>query len=300
MRAISFVALPDVAARIKPLRPKFARKHGRPLKVAPRSTRYMLIGTAFDYLLRFELQRRMPHAVATHWVAESAIDRIHHQTGSVSTTLDLLTAAPPDQYIPPDEVVSRIRRLLKAAKTSLESFRQLGQPSATKHAEMAAHAIRLAKVDSVIRAMRLEPTFEEAKADDVQELVDLLAVVPFDKFAASKTMLLNPSFGEASRLVGGADADLIADCTLVDFKTTTKEEIEGKSLDQLLGYFLLARRENLTNPSFPALNRVGLYFSRHGHLWIQEVSVWTSHPEFLAVEEWFFKRAGELFKPAKV
>jgi hypothetical protein len=66
---LRFLAEPDVAAKIKPLRPKLPRKIPATLKVQPRSNRFMTVGTAFDYLLRFELQRRAPHAVAGRWVA---------------------------------------------------------------------------------------------------------------------------------------------------------------------------------------------------------------------------------------
>jgi hypothetical protein len=39
---------------------------------AARSRRYGLVGTAFDYLLRFELQRQAERTVGRHWVAEHA------------------------------------------------------------------------------------------------------------------------------------------------------------------------------------------------------------------------------------
>ena len=62
MSLSSFLEQPDVMAVLKPLRPESRRKIDVPIKVEPRSGRYILVGTAFDYLLRFELQRgpRMP------------------------------------------------------------------------------------------------------------------------------------------------------------------------------------------------------------------------------------------------
>ncbi len=58
MSLLSFISLPDVAAKIKPLRPRLSRTIPAELRAKPRSNRYMTVGTAFDYLLRFELQRR--------------------------------------------------------------------------------------------------------------------------------------------------------------------------------------------------------------------------------------------------
>ena len=72
----SFVSMPDVAAKIKSLRPAISRKIPVQIKVEPRSKRYSLIGTAFDYLLRFELQRRAPHAVSNGWVRRRRRTRV--------------------------------------------------------------------------------------------------------------------------------------------------------------------------------------------------------------------------------
>ncbi|QDU23550.1 hypothetical protein ETAA1_55510 [Urbifossiella limnaea] len=49
-------------------------------------------------------------------------------------------------------------------------------------------------------------TFEEAPSDLVAELVDLLGVVPFDRLIHPDRMLRTPTFGEASALVGSAEA----------------------------------------------------------------------------------------------
>ena len=102
---------------------------------------------------------------------------------------------------------------------------------------------------------------------------------------------MNPTCGESSRTVGGADADLITGDLLIDFKTTAKKVIDATQLDQLFGYFLLARNEGKTDPDFPDIRRVGLYFCRHGHLSTWDVSQWTGHPDFPSIEEWFFAHA---------
>jgi hypothetical protein len=48
MSLTSFVKLPEVVAKIKPLRPKLPRKIDAPLKVPLRTKRYRLLGTPFD------------------------------------------------------------------------------------------------------------------------------------------------------------------------------------------------------------------------------------------------------------
>lgn len=315
MSLTSFLEMPDVTAKVKPLRPKLPRKLSVPLKVEPRSKRYMLVGTAFDYLLRFELQRRAPHAISERWVAEYAPkiisggwvtakgevayvpDNLLREANRASFDLDTGEW----RHLPENllELVDRARLVLDNAKAAVAAYMKLKSPTAVEKAELAGHAIRLAKLDSVLRVRRLEPNFEEASSEDIQDLLDLLAIVPFNELLHGKLFLLNPTFGQASRLVGGADSDLIAGDLLVDFKTTKNGEIENRYLDQILGYLLLARKQRSIDPTFPVINRVGLYYCRHGYLWSVAASTWTFHPGFPGIEQWFFQRADEVFGAAK-
>jgi hypothetical protein len=112
--------------------------------------------------------------------------------------------------------------------------------------------------------------------------------------------LLNPRFGQTSDFVGGADIDLIAGDSLVDFKTTKQDAVEVGSVDQMLGYLLLARKQQTIDPTFPVINQLSFYFSRHGYLWSMPASNWTSRPEFAELEQWFFQRAAEVYSDASV
>jgi len=59
-----FIDNPEVNDKLKRLRPGGSRKIGATVRVEPRSNRYTMVGAAFDYLLRFELQRRAPPSSA--------------------------------------------------------------------------------------------------------------------------------------------------------------------------------------------------------------------------------------------
>ncbi len=79
MSLTTFVDRRDVAKKLRRLQEPARRRRtaGRvrkkritradgqriPVKVEPRTKNYSLVGAAFDYLLRFELQRRAPHAI---------------------------------------------------------------------------------------------------------------------------------------------------------------------------------------------------------------------------------------------
>src|SRR5260221_14659176 len=85
-------------------------------------------------------------------------------------------------------------------------------------------------------------------------------------------MLLNPTFGAASHLVGNADADLIVGDLLVDFKTTARQEVPQKYVLQLVSYLILARYARNLGLPFPEIRRIGILFTRHGSLLSRDVS----------------------------
>ena len=206
----------------------------------------------------------------------------------------------PGDYLTLEEVLKRVEVTITEAKAAVAAYVKNKAPNRAEQTNLAAHAIRLAKLDSVYRAGHLDLQFEEADPEDVQDLLDLLAIVPFDALLHKEVLLLNPTFGDSSRIVGGADADLIVGNLLVDFKTTKKNEIQAHDLDQLLGYYLLARNQRHTDSTFPPIDRLGLYYCRHGHLWTVETAVWTSHPRFSETEKWFFRRAREVFGSSRL
>ncbi len=304
MSLTSFVGMREVRETIKPIRPKLPRMIAVPIKVEPSSKRYALVGTAFDYLLRFELQRRAPHAVTEGWAAEKARDRLRP---FISKNCRVYCGQPKwdgnlDHFIPPEEVFRRATKIVEDAKTAVAAYVKLKRASRDKRADLAAHAIRLANLDPVYRRgdYQLDPQFDQAFPEDVENLLALLAIVPFDKLIHDQVLLLNPNFGATSELVGAADTDLITGDMLVDLKTTKKGEMDGVNLDQLFGYYLLARRHRQVDPTFPEIKRLAFYFSRHGYLWSEPATTWTDHPQFSEIEKWFFQRAEKIYgRPRK-
>jgi len=308
-----FIKMAEVAAKIKPFRPKIPRRIPAELKVKPGTNRFSMVGTAFDYLLRFELQRQAPHAVCRELVAENVPSKIweSNEGGRVRSFLPLSKdnqglvsfatgrGAGVGSEELAKETAERTRRVVETAKSAVAAYVLNGSPGAPERAEVAKHAIQLAKLDSMYRASQFDSTFEEAAPEDVDDLLAMLAIVPFESLMHHE-ILLNPIFGDTSKLVGGADTDLISGDMLVDLKTTKKSAMHPRELDQLFGYFLLARHQRHDDPNFPEIKRVALYFCRHGHLWTLNSNIWTDLPEFSDVEQWFFQRAGEVFSKARI
>ena len=102
----------------------------------------MLVGTAFDYLIRFEIRRRAPHAIARQWVAEHAPDIIWHEDEKGAVGMDLLTDADPADHLPPEEVARRIRRILADARAAVNAYQATQAPTDAQRAELSGHALR--------------------------------------------------------------------------------------------------------------------------------------------------------------
>jgi hypothetical protein len=281
-----FIALKDVKDRLKPFRPPPPRKIGVPIRVESRGTKdgNSMIGTAFDYLLRFELQRQVPHLVGSdeRWVAEhtpNLVKNLQITWGDVAA------------------IKKQMESTLSNARMTWKAYVGNRNPSDTKRMELATYAMKLAKLEPLFRRGVLAPDYNEVDSESVSELMDLLAIVPWKEFIHSK-MLLNPTF-PASIQVGGADGDLVTGDLLVDFKVVSKNEHNSEHFDQLLGYYLLANHCSRHVPIeefFVQINKVGIYYCRHGYLWSMPVSFWTEQADFPKLKEWFFVRANEIYK----
>ena len=139
------------------------------------------VGTAVDYLLRFHLRRLNPEVVTGRtWTAETAAELLSN-----------------DEQ---ERALETIRRAKKA--------RDAYVASGTLTRTVLEAALHLARLDLVARTRRtgsidiegIKPV-TEADVDDLRQLHE---VIPDDLFQASELCLLNPTFGKASGLVGGA------------------------------------------------------------------------------------------------
>jgi len=80
-------------------------------------------------------------------------------------------------------------------------------------------------------------------------------------FQTKKSLYMNPTFGEYSRKVGGADADYIIGNMLVDIKTSAYRELKKEYIIQLLCYSFLARLQNKRK-----IHQIGVFMPRFGRL----------------------------------
>ena len=105
------------------MRPKGPRTLKVELKAPPRTKNYMLVGVAFDYLFRFEMQRLNPSVIARKWVAEHSLARVRWEspTGSLVVAPPVMMQGSIDlsQSIDPRGAIGGTRKRLRRCEESI-------------------------------------------------------------------------------------------------------------------------------------------------------------------------------------
>jgi hypothetical protein len=132
-------------------------------------------------------------------------------------------------------------------------------------AELMPDCMILAKLENVARSGRDFPNSEifDTAEEDIKDLQYLVKLVDRTSFTAVRRCILYPRFGQSSLDLGGADADFIIDDTLIEIKTTKFLEFRREYFRQLIGYYILNKREH---DMYGELEKLGIYFSRFAKL----------------------------------
>lgn len=211
--------------------------------VFPQHQEFALLGTAFDYAARVLTKAKFPIAKQRGlWIAQEAA----------------IAAAEKG------EPIERVIAMADVVEKSIAIFNRR-----VINDDFAWACINLANLDKFIRVGNM-PKYVPYNPDH-EMLADLkrLSKVFLDNFPMpQEDARLNPTFGAGSELVGGADADLIFDGTLVDIKTTKNWALTIDYINQLIGYVILRDyNKGVVDPGgYCEIRKVGIYFSRHGHL----------------------------------
>lgn len=258
----------DVRERFKQEFRKPQWRVKRELLAPPFTKRYSTVGTAFDYILRFYVKRLNPNVFDNgHWVAEISLALLQRQ---------------PSLYV-------KAEKIIEQAKARERIFQQTGQITD----KLIESALSLAYLDPIYRAGRgHEYIGAPIDAKDIDDVKKLMSIVNPEFFKATRLCMLNPTFGEASGLVSGADADIVIDDNLIDIKTTKKFEFRMSDFHQIMGYYVLHQIGGLGNlrPK-PGIKKVSIYFSRHAYLHTLEIGNLINEDAFPDFVEWFIARA---------
>jgi hypothetical protein len=187
-------------------------------------------------------------------------------------------------------LVRRVRKIAKQARRSHAEYLATGE----MNDRIISDVIRLAQLEPIFRAGYVDKNIGSVDERDIEDQWNLFVTLnrfieeslSFN-FKADSVCELNPVF-KASALVGGADADLIVDRTLIDIKTTKDPAVQREHLNQLIGYYVLA-----TSGRDYAIDTLALYYSRFGELYALSVDDVINRDTFPSFVNWFEKRAEE-------
>lgn len=277
MSLTSFLNLPDVREKFRQefVKPRVAM--GKELLAPPLSKRYSLVGTAFDYLLRFYLQRLNPNAKQRRWVAEAGLDKLG---GTEFYDID----AEEWSFLDEDGNQKTGRTVLNRARAAQVRYAASGKITDS----LLKGVIGLAQLDVVFRCGFIDENLGVAHREDVRDLRNLISLVKPNEFCARRICLLNPTFGIGSRLIGGADADLLIDGMLIDVKATKKAELTRDHFNQLLGYLALHEIWGLDGlKRKPKISKLAVYSARYACWQVLNVKDVINVKTFSSFLQWF-------------
>jgi len=300
MSLTHFIDLPEIRQELEKQFIMPSLKTPNNIQVEPKTKSYGLTGTAFDYLFRFKLIRLNPSALAKRWVAETALNSLPQDYDNGE-----LEAESKAKGIPVDalkemiglgiknhrnSLKERVGKLITEAKQMYDEYIQSG----VMNDEVIRATVHLAQIDPIYRANYLDPNLGYVDNLVIQELRELIEIVDDEAFVARDHCLLNPTFGDASCEVGGADADFIIDGCLVDIKTTKAARFRRAQFNQLIGYYILHDIGGINGDYDIFITTLGVYYSRYGELCTFPVEplIGRGYSSFV---NWFRKKMKEIY-----
>jgi hypothetical protein len=250
----SFITRPpfNEKFRLAITRPK--GKLNKPILAPPLTKNYQLVGIAFDYLLRFYLERINAGAKTFDWAAEEGVILLEPFEGTS------------DKY--------------EKAKSHLDGARNLYQlyiQDGVLTDELISAALCLAHLEGSRRSgIFNEADLLTSDERDIADLRQLMSLVREQDFSSRKACYLNPTFGSTR-----SNADLIIDDKLIDIKTTKHLVLDRQHLHQLVQYYILLSLEGIDAArKHPVnyfeeeceVNQICIYFSRYGYLHLMKIA----------------------------
>ncbi len=267
MSLSSFLQKSDVRARFRQEFSKPTFVENKALLAPPLTPNSSIVGTAFDYLMRFYLKTLNPQPIQREWAAESTVhllkqqgeNRLHDQAFVIVT-----------------RARENYAEFLKARQITDDLIRS---------------TLQLAKLDAFLRARKIDPNLDYIEQADIEDVKALINLVDFSQFTSQGVVLLNPTFGLISLKIGGADADFVVDDLLIDIKTKKRFELARDDVNQLMGYYTLSKINEIDGaPEGHEIKRLGIYFARYAQLFVFNVSEVVNPQTFSQFLEWFQQR----------
>jgi len=283
MSLTGFIKQPHVKEQFGEEFPNQGNQVSNTIQAEWQTQNHARIRTAFDYLLRFWLQRNVPNC--------------HFQPLNAESSLELAEEQSP-------EYEGQIRTSINQAKTARDEYLETGTVTPT----LIQSAIDLARIDNIFsREGKVPKNLGEYDDADIVDCIRLIEILDNSNELDGSVVHLNPTLGYGSWLIGGANPDLILDGTLVDVEVSDKPNFKPDYWRRLVAYLVIADIENIlhekgvydqiglgefmTEPPSYEIKQFGVYFARYGELsTIPASAIYTAnnYPDFRG---WFIQAA---------
>lgn len=275
-------------------KPKFDLK--KEILTPPFSKRYRLVGSAFDYLLRFYIERmNSPECTVVYpWVAEGWTIA----GGRVDVWLGYDPVGKKSEWVvSPGGIGEKCEQILSKAKAQYSLYLRTGEITD----DLIKSSIKLSQLDNIAKSCYVDERLGTVTKDDVRDLRQLMAIVDPAMFRARQLCVLNPRLGNMRGHIGCAD--LVIDDALLEIKTVKHLQLEKKYLDELISYYVLFRMGGFSQMKGvkgalvePKIRKLGIYYSRYAELFTLPVEAVVNERK-LAL---FLRRLAKNWKNAKV
>ena len=192
MVLVDFLETPIIRSEMQRVLPFESFRIKGEMRAPPLTKNLALVATAFDYLLRFFIEEKNSNSdrvVTERLVAEKALQQIiRHENMWKMNEL---------KYAFREEKTA-MKRLIDGARGNCQTYISTGR--ITDHFLKAC--IHLAQIDPYFRSEIITDKMGVVDSRDVEDLRNLISVVPVDRFIVRNYSYLNPTFGYGSRLVG--------------------------------------------------------------------------------------------------
>ncbi len=243
----------------------------KPLLAPPLTSNYQLVGIAFDYLLRFYLERINVGSKTSEWAAEEGVILLEPMEGTSDT-------------------YEKAQSHLDDARKLYQSYIQDGFLTD----ELISAALSLAHLEGARRSGAFnEADLMTLDERDVADLRELMSLVQEHDFTSRKACYLSPTFGSTR-----SNADLIIDDKLIDIKTTKDLVLDRRHLHQLVHYYILLSLEGIDFGRKRHINyfeevcevsQICIYFSRHGYLHTMKITDLINSESLPGFVKWYIE-----------
>ncbi len=294
MSLTSFLKIPRIRAMFSTSIPKPKIKIESDILTPPLTKNYTIVGIAFDYLLRMFLKRINTNVIESVWIAEQLLTNPF--TPILKDVVAEFAEGEPGKVIEykETELSKYLKQILLKCKDQYSKYLQSGEITD----KLLEDFLLLSQFDPIFRTGHVFDIKHNVDKKDIKDLGNLISLLHSKKnlFISKEHCFLNPTFGEASRMIGGADADVVIDDIIIDIKTTINADFTRDQFNQILGYYLLNSIGGINGINKKVkINRIGIYYSRFGEMLLVPIKNIIEEDKMNNFLKWF-KKEIEQFK----